>query len=205
MTPVTAQEPTPVRPARFGGRLQVPRLRSYLTLRHALGFLRWAGWRLRFPRQRWPMFWIEHGATIFIGPQGRVEIGRGVVIHPDVTIHVHGTLRLADGVTLGRGVYLDADELVSIGRGSGLAEWVSVHDGQHLPGLDDTPFMQRPYQTRPIVIEDNVWLGAKVTVQGGVRIGHHSVVGSNAVVTKDIPAGVVAAGIPAAVIRELDA
>lgn len=55
----------------------------------------------------------------------------------------------------------------------------------------------------PIVIKDNVWLGANVVVNPGVTIGENTVIGSGSVVTKDMPANVVAAGNPCRVIREL--
>ena len=55
----------------------------------------------------------------------------------------------------------------------------------------------------PIVIEDNVWIGGQVVVNPGVRIGKNSVIGSGSVVTKDIPADVVAAGNPCRVIRNI--
>jgi maltose O-acetyltransferase len=56
---------------------------------------------------------------------------------------------------------------------------------------------------KPIVIGDNVWLGGGAIVLAGVTIGANSVIGAGAVVTRDIPANVVAAGNPARVIREL--
>ncbi len=55
----------------------------------------------------------------------------------------------------------------------------------------------------PIKLEENVWIGANVTVCGGVTIGKGSVIGAGSVVNKDIPAGVVAAGVPCRVIREI--
>ncbi|WP_438765724.1 sugar O-acetyltransferase [Kushneria sp. TE3] len=55
----------------------------------------------------------------------------------------------------------------------------------------------------PIVIHDNVWLGGGVIVLAGVTIGENSVIGAGAVVTRDIPANVVAVGNPARVIRQL--
>ncbi len=55
----------------------------------------------------------------------------------------------------------------------------------------------------PIVIEDNVWLGGGAIVLPGVTIGENSVIGAGAVVTKDVPANVVAVGSPARVIRSL--
>ena len=54
----------------------------------------------------------------------------------------------------------------------------------------------------PITIEDNVWIGGNVVLNPGVTVGRNSVVGSGSVVTKDIPANVVAAGNPCRVIRE---
>jgi maltose O-acetyltransferase len=56
---------------------------------------------------------------------------------------------------------------------------------------------------KPITIEDNVWFGGNVTVNPGVTIGHDTVIGAGSVVTKDIPPGVFAAGVPCRVIREI--
>ena len=56
---------------------------------------------------------------------------------------------------------------------------------------------------KPITIGDNCWIGGNVTVCGGVTIGSGSVIGAGSVVTKDIPSGVFAAGVPCRVIREI--
>ncbi len=58
---------------------------------------------------------------------------------------------------------------------------------------------------KPVVIEDNVWLGLNSVVLKGVTIGKNSVIGANSVVTKDIPENVIAAGNPCRVIREIKA
>ena len=55
----------------------------------------------------------------------------------------------------------------------------------------------------PVVIEDNVWIGANVTVMPGVTIGKHSVVAAGSVVTTDIPPDTMAAGVPAKIIKKL--
>lgn len=57
--------------------------------------------------------------------------------------------------------------------------------------------------SKPIIIKDDVWLGANCTICGVVTIGEGSIVGAGSVVTKDIPAGVIAAGNPCRVLREI--
>ncbi len=54
-----------------------------------------------------------------------------------------------------------------------------------------------------IVLEDNVWIGARAIVKGGVRIGRNSVVAAGAIVTKDIPENCVVAGIPATIVKQI--
>ncbi|MDO5727430.1 MAG: sugar O-acetyltransferase [Bowdeniella nasicola] len=69
--------------------------------------------------------------------------------------------------------------------------------------LAPTPRLKQLEAGAPIVVEDNVWLGGGVIVCPGVRIGEDTVVGAGSVVTKDLPAGVLAVGNPARVIKDL--
>lgn len=71
--------------------------------------------------------------------------------------------------------------------------------------LAATPRREQWEAGKPIVLEDNVWLGGGVIVCPGVRIGENSVIGAGAVVVGDIPANVIAVGNPARVVRELPA
>jgi maltose O-acetyltransferase len=69
--------------------------------------------------------------------------------------------------------------------------------------LEPGPRRDKLEAARPITIRDNVWLGGGVIICPGVTIGENSVIGAGAVVTKDIPANVVAVGNPARVVRNL--
>jgi acetyltransferase-like isoleucine patch superfamily enzyme len=55
-----------------------------------------------------------------------------------------------------------------------------------------------------VVIEDDVWIGAKASILPGVRIGRGAIVGTGAVVNKDVPPFTVVAGVPAKIVKELD-
>jgi maltose O-acetyltransferase len=69
--------------------------------------------------------------------------------------------------------------------------------------VDPGPRRDKWEAARPIRIDDNVWLGGGVIVCPGVSIGQNTVVGAGAVVTRDLPADVVAVGNPARVIRQI--
>jgi acetyltransferase-like isoleucine patch superfamily enzyme len=124
-----------------------------------------------------------------------------VRILPDFTGRVNGRLTVGDNVFFNRGCYLSAQESVTIGDNCSFGEYVAIHDEDHAFGVDDAPAGSRGYVTAPIVIGNNVWVGAKATILKGVHIGDNAVIGANAVVTRDIPPNSVAVGVPARVIR----
>ena len=73
------------------------------------------------------------------------------------------------------------------------ADWHGIYDRSEPVG-----------RTKPIILKDNVWIGDSVIVCKGVTIGENSIIGAGAVVIKNIPANVVAAGNPAKVVKNLD-
>lgn len=95
------------------------------------------------------------------------------------------------------GVSIWAFDTVIIGNNVRCGANVTIMDGD--AHFDDP----RSGGSSPIIIEDNVWIGKDVTILKGVRIGKNSLVGANSVVTKSIPANVIAAGNPCRVIRPL--
>ncbi len=113
--------------------------------------------------------------------EGRIDIGKHVLICPDVRINSANSITIKDNVMLANGCYISD------------ADWHGIYDRTKVIG-----------NSAPVVLEDNVWLGDSVIVNKGVTIGANTVIGSYSNVTKDIPANVVAAGNPCKVIRELD-
>ncbi|GMG88437.1 acyltransferase [Biformimicrobium ophioploci] len=115
------------------------------------------------------------------GKQARISIGDYVLISP--------------------GVRISAEESISIGNGCMFAANAYITDSDWHGIYNRT----RPFRcTRPVVLEDNVWIGDGATVCKGVTIGENSVVGAGSVVTRDVPANVVVAGNPAKVIKEIN-
>ncbi|WP_125713884.1 sugar O-acetyltransferase [Companilactobacillus kedongensis] len=90
---------------------------------------------------------------------------------------------------------------VYLGDGVFIAPGVCIACASH--PLDPEQRASGMETSAPIHIGNNVWLGANVSVLGGVTIGNNSVIGAGSVVNKDIPAGVVAAGVPCKVLRKI--
>ena len=95
---------------------------------------------------------------------------------------------------------LDANKVV-IGDNVFIAPNVGLHTSGH--PLDVKRRNAGLEYARPITIGNNVWIGAGVNVMPGVRIGSNSVIGAGSVVTRDVPANVVAAGVPCRVIKSI--
>lgn len=148
---------------------------------------------------------IEQGAKIAATDGGRIQFGASTAIDRFATVIVkHGSLAAGANLYLGVGAVVVARESIKIGENVLIAEHVTIRDQDH--AIVPTEGQGRVgFTTSPIVIGDNVWLGAKVTVIQGVTIGNNVVVGANSVVTHDLPDNCVAVGAPARVVRHLKA
>ena len=112
-------------------------------------------------------------------------------------------LEIGDRTSVGRNAHFIVCSRISIGKDVVIAERVYISDNLH--GYEDihNGIMSQPLvHSGPVVIEDQVWLGEGVCVLPNVTIGKHSVIGSNSVVTKNIPPYSVAVGATAKVIRQ---
>jgi acetyltransferase-like isoleucine patch superfamily enzyme len=93
---------------------------------------------------------------------------------------------------------------VTVGACGLFAAYTYLVGGGHEFERGGLPVIEQPRPSRGIALGENVWLGTGAKVLDGVRIGRDVVVGAGAVVTGDLPDGVVAAGVPARVIRSRD-
>ncbi len=127
---------------------------------------------------------IEPGAII----RDKVIIGKNAVIMMGAVINI--------GSEIGEGTMIDMNAV--LGARATIGKNAHIGAGAVIAGVLEPP------SATPVIIEDNVLIGANAVVLEGVRIGEGAVVAAGSVVTEDIPAGVVAAGTPAKVIKMKD-
>jgi len=139
----------------------------------------------------------------------RDAILRELLGHVGESVHVRAPFYCEYGarVSIGDRTFLNYDcvmldvAAVTIGADCQIATRVQFLTATH--PVDPEPRRIGWESGAPIVLGDNVWLGGGVIVCPGVTIGDDTVVGAGAVVTRDLPSGVVAAGVPARVVREI--
>ena len=138
--------------------------------------------------------------------QGIMVLGAGVrlkgtLVPVELVTGREGILEIGERAFINYGCSIAAQKSISIGPRCSIGPYTNIIDNAfhrlEPERRDETP------ELLPVVIEENVWLGSRVIVLPGVTIGRDSVIGAGSVVTRDIPARCVAAGVPARVIRSL--
>lgn len=110
-------------------------------------------------------------------------------------IHFKGMAMINYGCT-----FLDSN-IITIGHCALIGPGCKLICTNH--ALDGEERLKGLFNDKPITIEENVWLGANVTILPGVTIGKNSVIGAGSIVTKDIPENVIAVGNPCKILREI--
>jgi acetyltransferase-like isoleucine patch superfamily enzyme len=152
---------------------------------------------------RWPV----QGNVLEALREGRLQIGAGVLLEPNVWITAPGeaVVKIGEGTFLNMGVMIASENLVEIGAHCMLANGCFVSDASHRYHDLDRPITWQGFESKgPTRIGENCWLGANVVVTSGVTIGERCVIGANSVVTRDIEPFSIAAGVPAKVLRKID-
>ena len=142
----------------------------------------------------WPRFEVE----------GTLRLGREICFREArmpiaLTVRDGATMEIGDGCYFNDGVNICATERVVVGDHCLIGSYVTIYDTDfHVVTPKDQVVK------RPVTIGRNVWIGDRVQVLAGATIGDHSVIGAGAIVRGAIPPRVVAAGVPAKVIKEFE-
>ena len=123
------------------------------------------------------------------------RFGKGVNIEPKVIFYKISESEIGDHSGIGMGSFIG---IVKIGRDVMIGEQLMAISQNHEFSDTNIPMRKQGWQKdEPIVIEDDVWVGARVTILPGVTIGKGAIVGAASVVTRDVPPYAVVAGNPA--------
>ncbi|MBV9212346.1 MAG: acyltransferase [Actinobacteria bacterium] len=140
--------------------------------------------------------------TLQIGRGARVELGRWSWLGHGTKIRCHeGLVSIGAKTVLGQECTISAYQHISIGRECVIADRVMLIDFDHGVVDVDRPIRHQGIYKRDVRVGHNVWIGYGACILRGVTIGDNAIVGTSAVVTRDVPSNAVVAGIPARVIR----
>lgn len=146
------------------------------------------------------------GDKILIG--NNVFIGKGCIINAWEQYKgqkFNPKIEIGNGVSIGEFCHLTSILSIKIGNNVLMGRRILISDNSHgnnsIDDLLKPPQERLLYSKGSVIIDDNVWIGDKVCILAGVHIGENSIIGANAVVTKDIPANSIAAGVPAEIVK----
>src|SRR3954463_14077634 len=165
-------------------------------------FLTPAGWRWETDG---PLF-LGRGLELKIEPRGEIRFGRFVWIGDGTKIRCHeGEVEIGGKTVIGQECTISAYQRIRIGEQCVIADRAMFIDFDHGVVEVERPIRKQGIYKRDVEVGSNVWIGYGACILRGVRVGDNAIVGTNSVVTKDVPANAVVAGIPARVLRMRDA
>ncbi len=159
--------------------------------------------------QRWHSdgpFFLGRGLELKIEPQGDVRFGRFVWVGDGTKIRCHeGVVEIGDKTVMGQECTISAYQRVRIGNECVIADRAMFIDFDHGIVEVERPIRLQGIYKRDVEVGNNVWIGYGACILRGVSVGDNAVIGTNSVVTKDVPANAVVGGIPARIIRMREA
>ena len=128
------------------------------------------------------------------------ECGQDVNIRPNVYFGSGGHIRIGDRSMLGADSIIGSGTDVTIGEDVLMGPQVLIYTCNHCTELG-IPIREQPFAFQPVVIGDDVWIGARCIILPGVTIGNGAVLAAGAVVAKDVPENAIVGGVPAKVLK----
>jgi acetyltransferase-like isoleucine patch superfamily enzyme len=125
-----------------------------------------------------------------------VALDRGVILLATGNRQPEARICIGGGTYINRHTMIDASSRIQIGRHCMIGPFCYLTDHDHGTAAGQR-IQDQPLLSDSVVIEDDVWIGAHVTILKGVRIGASAVIGAGAVVTRDVASGNIVAGVPA--------
>jgi acetyltransferase-like isoleucine patch superfamily enzyme len=192
------------------------RLLRFLRRNHMLNW-RYArlGWRYLWRRFLTPAGWRwETDGPVFFGKRLQLQIakratvrfGRFSWIGDDTKIRCHeGVVEIGEKTVMGQECTISAYKRVRIGEQCVIADRAMFIDFDHGVVEVERPIRLQGIYKRDCIVGSNVWIGYGACFLRGIRVGDNAIVGTNSVVTKDVPANAVVGGVPAKVIRMREA
>jgi acetyltransferase-like isoleucine patch superfamily enzyme len=177
-----------------------------LTPKYARLLLRYL-WRRVFTvaGRRWRtsgMVFFGRDLALQIGRCGQIRFGRFVWIGDGTKIRCHeGVVEIGDKTVFGQECTISAYQRISFGEQCVIADRAMFIDFDHGVVDVEQPIRRQGIYKRDVVIGSNVWIGYGACVLRGVTVGDNAIVGTNSVVTRDVPANAVVGGVPAKVLR----
>ena len=148
------------------------------------------------------LVFFGRGLELEIAVGGRVDFGRFVWIGDKTKIRCHeGRVEIGDKTVMGQECTISAYQHVRIGQQCVIADRAMFIDFDHGVVEVERPIRQQGIYKRDVRVGHNVWVGYGACFLRGVTVGDNAIVGTSAVVTKDVPANAVVAGIPARLVR----
>ncbi len=126
-----------------------------------------------------------------------IKIGKGSAIHMGARFYNPRNIYIGEDTIIGEGVVLDGRSKLIIGNHVDIASEVMIYNSEH--DINDENFKA---VIHPVIIEDYVFIGPRVIILPGVKIGKGAIVAAGSVVTKDVPPFALVGGVPAKTIGE---
>jgi acetyltransferase-like isoleucine patch superfamily enzyme len=173
------------------------------------------GWRYLWRRFLTPAGWRwETEGPVFFGKRLQLQIakratvrfGRFSWIGDGTKIRCHeGVVEIGEKTVMGQECTISAYKRVRIGEQCVIADRAMFIDFDHGVVEVERPIRVQGIYKRDCIVGSNVWIGYGACFLRGIRVGDNAIVGTNSVVTRDVPANAVVGGVPAKVIRMRDA
>ena len=188
------------------------------------------GYFLRGKSYRWILEKVGPGSVfgrgVVIRSPRQISIGESVMIDDGVVLDAKGAtskIKLGNQILLGRQSILSCNEAqirignfvsigpfcffacksrIEIGSNVSIGSGAQLMAGGHIADDPDTPIIHQARSAKGIMIDDGAWIGTGAIILDGVTVGHNSIVGAGAVVSKDVPAWTVVLGNPARVVQK---